>query len=475
MPVLCCWRDPLSALESRPMKRFRTLILILFGLLVTFTSSYPVRAQSGPAPVLAYYYAWWAPEAVGPGKSPDWPVNPYHSWDTGVIQQHVSQAASAGINGLVVAWYGPQEENNQTETNFRVILDQAQANGITALLSIDLGSAAWFKSTQEIIDALNYALSVHAQHPAYFRYNGRPVFFFWYQGRYSLADWAAIRQQVDPNHNSIWIAEGAALDALPTFDGLHMYTISWSQNVAATEAQWSSSTRAKDGLWVGTAMPGWDNTYTQQSERYIRERQDGAFYRETFAAAAASAPSMILITSWNEWWEGTHIEPSANYSDFYLNLTRDLIGEYKASGAVTGGGISAPPVTAAPPAGGSTLQPAPSQAATRGGTRATAEATLATVMPTSTLPPTITPTVQPTATASPTATQLVVATQVAQMNDRAEQNAASQDSSGGALQRLIKSPTDRWIVGGSLLAALLGAILIGAAAIAYKRGRSSPL
>jgi hypothetical protein len=425
-------------------------------------------AQSSPVPVLVYYYAWWAPQAVGPGKSPDWPTTPYHSWDPAVIQQHVAQIASAGIDGMVVAWYGPQEENNQTETNFRMILDQAAANGTTALLSVDLGSSAWFKSTQEIIDGLNYALSAHAQHPAYFRLNGRPVFFFWFQGRYSMSDWAAIRQQVDPDHNSIWIAEGAALDALPTFDGLHMYTISWSSNVSATESQWAGSTRSQGGLWVATAMPGWDNTYTQQSERYIRERQDGAFYRETFSAAAASAPDVILITSWNEWWEGTHIEPSNNYGDFYLNLTRDLIGEYKSSGAVAGGGGSVPPVQAtAPPAG--TLAPASGTA--QASTSGVSPAGTHTPMPT--LPPTITPTVLLTATPTMTATSQPAAPAVVAEAGEEESLADPEAVEGiGAYHTLLADPATRRVAIGGILVGLFGALMVGTALAAYVRTRS---
>src|SRR5690349_24668181 len=111
------------------MRKVFAIGALLALFLFTQPLAAPAQAQTGPAPVLVYYYAWWAPEAVGPGKSPDWPTTPYHSWDSAVIQQHVSQIASAGIDGMVVAWYGPEEYNNQTETNFRVILDQAQANG----------------------------------------------------------------------------------------------------------------------------------------------------------------------------------------------------------------------------------------------------------------------------------------------------------------------------------------------------------
>lgn len=425
-------------------------------------------AQSSPAPVLAYYYAWWAPQAVGPGKSPDWPVTPYHSWDPAVIQQHVAQAAGAGIDGLVVAWYGPQEENNQTETNFRMILDQAAANGISALLSVDLGSAAWFQNTREVIDGLNYALTVHARHPAYFRYNGRPVLVFWYQGRYSLSDWAAIRQQVDPDHASIWIAEGAALDALPTFDGLHMYTISWSQNVYGTLAQWGDSTRARGGIWMATAMPGWDNTYTQQSEKYIRERQDGAFYRDTFAAAAASAPDLIVITSWNEWWEGTHIEPSHLYGDFYLNLTRDLIGEYRASGAVAGSGGALPPVAAAAsPEARTPSLPASTGAAPAAPSSEPSATT--TPLPAPLLPPTITPTFTalPAQPIAAVVTPAPAATEVAAI-EVGREAPARQSPVAEALAR----PGDRLAAAAGVLVGLAGLGMIVGVLIAYLRTRA---
>lgn len=453
------------------MKHLRLLVVLLLAFSVLNLSPPPQPAWAqGLGPVLIHYYAWYAPQSVGPGKSPDWPITPYHSWDPATIQQHVSQIASAGIDGIVVAWYGPQEENNQTETNFRMILDQASANGIYALLSVDLGSATWFKSTQEIIDGLNYALSVHANHPAYFRYNGRPVLFFWFQGRYSLQEWAGIRQQVDPEHTSIWLAEGAVPDAMPTFDGLYLYTISWAPNVYGTLAQWGDTTRSHGGIWVATAMPGWDNTYTSQSERYIRERENGAFYRDTFSAAAASAPHMIVITSWNEWLEGTHIEPSHNYGDFYLNLTRELVGEYKAGGGVAGGGGSAPPVepTPIPPAPGGGPTSAPGQSTPSPGEGAAAATTSApriSPSPPSTFPPTITPTV-PLTTATQVSIDLPTPVQVAG-HDASATGVEDGQMNGGALR--WASSRERVIIGGGLLAGAVGLLLLGIVGILTSR------
>ena len=43
----------------------------------------------------------------------------------------------------------------------------------------------------------------------------------------------------------------------------------------------------------------------------------------------ASNPDWLLITSFNEWVEGTYIEPGILYGDHYLQMTRELIAAFK--------------------------------------------------------------------------------------------------------------------------------------------------
>ena len=92
-------------------------------------------------------------------------------------------------------------------------------------------------------------------------------------------------------------------------------------------------------------MPGWDDsigltspscpTYRMGNPQpVVVERRDGATYRETFAAAMASHPDWILITSFNEWVEGHQTEPSTCYGDpdLYLRLTAELALNFKQQG-----------------------------------------------------------------------------------------------------------------------------------------------
>ena len=61
----------------------------------------------------------------------------------------------------------------------------------------------------------------------------------------------------------------------------------------------------------------------------MRSRDDGAFYRATFDSAVASNPDALFVYSFNEWVEGTYIEPGQKYGDAYMKLTREFAQRFK--------------------------------------------------------------------------------------------------------------------------------------------------
>ncbi len=309
-----------------------TLLLLLFAGLVTP----PAISAQEPAPVLAFYYAWFDQNTWTSGQSADLPAQHYSSADRATIERHVAQAQSAGIDALVQSWLGPQVENNQTETNFRTLLDVAQSKGFKAAVDFETTSI-FLSDAGAVTNALAALLSTHTRHPAYLRYQGKPVIFFWRQQRFSVDEWAAIRNQVDPDHNTAWIAEGVDIAYQAVFDGHHLYSIAWADSPAAQLSKWGNRVRNYEAenqvsrLWVATAMPGYDDTRLPRDDAFAVPRRNGDYYRESWKGAVASAPEMVIITSFNEWPEGTHIEPSAGYGNLYLDLTREFVTTLRGS------------------------------------------------------------------------------------------------------------------------------------------------
>jgi hypothetical protein len=288
--------------------------------------------------VLAFYYAWydantWRPEVVA-----DMPSQPYSSTDRTAIARHIAQAKSANIDAFVVSWLG---SGNPTEDNLIAMLDLAQSAGFRVTVDFEVTSQ-FFHSRSDIVNALRYVIDVHAQHPAFLRYQGKPVIFFWRQnllptdaGQSPIDAWEAIRSDLDPNHTTLWIAEGTDIAYQRVFDGHHLYSIAWSKNVRRTLADWSNrvsrynAQNKTNRLWVATVMPGYDDRKTGRPDAFVRDRANGEFYKQTWQAAIASRPSMIIITSFNEWVEGTQIEPSTTYGDKYLQITKEYAAKFK--------------------------------------------------------------------------------------------------------------------------------------------------
>jgi hypothetical protein len=87
-------------------------------------------------------------------------------------------------------------------------------------------------------------------------------------------------------------------------------------------------------------MPGYNDVKVRGG--FARDREGGNYFAQSWSAAIASNPSWIVINSFNEWPEGSYIEPSAAFGDLFLGLSATYSQQFK-----SGGGAA---VAFAPPA-----------------------------------------------------------------------------------------------------------------------------
>ncbi len=309
------------------MKRIFVLLSLL--LLAIFLRPNIPSASAARSPlVLAFYYAWFDEQTWRPDNVVDYPKIQYTSKASEQIAYHILQAKNAGIDAFVVSWWG---RGNPTEDNFKIVLDQAQQVGFKAAIDFELTSP-FYNGLGDAVRELQYAQNVLAKHPAYLKVDGKPVIFFWRQQFYSVDQWAAVRAQIDPNQNFIWIAEGIDESYQRVFDGHHLYMVAWAKNVYTELNKWPRRVKkfGAEKIWVATVNPGADNRKAKQPEILVRDRENGAFYKEMWRAAFSTSPDWIIINSWNEWVEGTMIEPSVTYGDLYLNITREFAAIFHA-------------------------------------------------------------------------------------------------------------------------------------------------
>ena len=113
-------------------------------------------------------------------------------------------------------------------------------------------------------------------------------------------------------------------------DGIHVYSpVDISpciSDIFYVYNQASDAAHSKNKTFVATVMPGYNDTNKPES---VVDRQNGVYYTLFWSIAKACFPDGYTITSFNEWHEGTEIEPSREYGHQYIYLTRhEIIPEF---------------------------------------------------------------------------------------------------------------------------------------------------
>lgn len=337
-----------------------TLLLATLSCLVAPAQSHPADPPEdgpfGPRRALAFYYAWYGnPEVSGVwrhwegvdadrrsiGSSTNYPVaGAYDSADPAVIERHLSAMSAAGLDGPIVSWWGPDAPDS--DRILPAILQAADRHALVVSAYYETIPAAADPVGRAARD-LAYLVDRYGAHPRWLRVDGRPVVFLYVRALEELGAvdrWAEVRRLVRARTGVDPFLVGDAVDpeAAEVFDGLHHYNTAdriadqspevLARTLLALARLDAALARSADRLACATVIPGYDDTKIRTPGLAV-PRFDGRTYAAGWEAATAAGADWALVTSWNEWHEGSELEPSIEHGDRELSVTSQAVARFK--------------------------------------------------------------------------------------------------------------------------------------------------
>ncbi len=288
--------------------------------------------------VLAHYYGWYnAQDWVGGrnctkcSSSTGVPlIGLYNSHNVSLIDAQMSLAKKYGVTGFVTHWEGSGAGGNGAvafeNESATLLFKEAPKQGfnVTIEYGTDSLSHNQTKAKAKFVGDIDYFLSTFVDYAALMRIGGRPVIFVYTTDLYPLSFWASAISQIRAVHpDAYFIGDSYNYEDYAVFDGLNHYGTGYSD--LNSSKGWTNGTTTNflyveieanlhNKLWFAPAQPGFDNLNARHEVYWKTPRNNGSTYKTSWLAAINSYPNGVVITTWNEWHEGTNIEP-LNTSD----------------------------------------------------------------------------------------------------------------------------------------------------------------
>jgi hypothetical protein len=349
---------------------------VLLSIVLAGSASTPARSKV----VMVHYMPWFVsqpfsgswgwhwtmnrfnPDVVNPtnGKPQiaswyDPLIGPYDSSDPAVLEYHVLLMKLAGIDGAIVDWYGMDDFNDYAVNNTRTLdfFNYTRKAGLkfslcyedaTIRQEINGGFITAADAVAHAQQTMLYAETNFFTDPGFLRWKASPVLLnFGPQYFSNSAAWVSNFSVLNATNQPAFFTENYRLSPAATgaFDWPPM-TIGQTNAQSPDEPELSESGLAKylagfdktaEGwpAFVSSAFPRFHDIYAQAGVQpsfgYLAD-QNGATFQETLTRAMTNASALIQVVTWNDFGEGTVIEPTVQYGYRDLGVIQNFRRQY---------------------------------------------------------------------------------------------------------------------------------------------------
>jgi len=279
---------------------------LLAGGLVIAYFAIAGAAQAGT--VAIFYYPWYGtPQHDGTwqhwnqnGHTPPldvysryFPANgPYSSDDPKTVARQMSEIASAGVDEVVVSWWGRGSAEDQ---RLPMVLKAIRAAHLRPAIHLEPYTG---RSPATVAQDLTYLASL-----------GIRDVYVYHPRDFAATDWAPVTAAKPAGMRLFAGTELVGFAAAAGFTGF--YTYDFVDYGGAKFIRLCEQAHKLDLLCAPSVGPGYDGVRAGELS-LSRPRDNGQTYDHLWTAAIKARPDLVTITSFNEWGEGTQIEPAAS-------------------------------------------------------------------------------------------------------------------------------------------------------------------
>jgi hypothetical protein len=348
---------------DREFMKLRTAVLVISGLAVSVAFG-----ADGKRPVLmAHFMPWhqtpdvsgywgyhWTMNHYNPEKmdstgrreiaSHYYPLTgPYDSRDGDVLEYQVLLMKLSGIDGVLVDWYGMEDFadyavlNEGTQALFETVKRAGLLFSIvyedqTVKQMVEKGHISAGAALDQGRTVMRYLQDNWFMDDAYLKLNGRPLLLtFGPQYFMNSSDWTSMFSGLPVPPLFFTLDNRLSPAAAGAFPWPPMWkTTPGGLLTRASLNDYLNLFYQKAAAWdflVASAFPGFNDIYREAgvSEGYgLLESDDGATFTSTLRQALSRNPDVIQLVTWNDYGEGTIIEPTREFGYQYLEIVQNL-------------------------------------------------------------------------------------------------------------------------------------------------------
>ncbi len=267
-------------------------------------------------------------------------TGPYDSQDDAILEYQVLMMKLSGIDGVIVDWYGTANYNDYPELNASTgkLFEYITRAGLkfalcyedrSILTRVNDGQLNTETALEQGQADLNYARDQWFGSDAYVTYQDQPLVFVFGPLYFRQPnDWTRIFADIEPTPALITLNQNLSFAALSGYPWPPMGMSGGVELELAPAAldsyleMFYRNAQRRDFI-VGSAFPGFHDIYAEAGVRssygYL-DAQEGETLRSTLDMALTQNSDIVQLVTWNDYGEGTTIEPTAEYGYQYLEI-----------------------------------------------------------------------------------------------------------------------------------------------------------